>query len=385
MKKVIIYSPGWYPFLGGITTHVQQIIDCLPNYSFELITSAVAEQKRKENFRDNTNVIRIGPDDLTLAHPGHEKLPKYYYPYIVLANQIRIMRKMKYIKKSDADILHVHGPVVEPNSYFLDTIFHTTMFSSSVKFSKIRYKKVLTCHGLASHYNHSPEVGKIEKRLLNQFDNVICVDEYIFEDAKNMVENHDKLSFIPNSVDTAQFSFKEAEPKEKLTIGYIGRLSVEREFSLVEKLIAQKPDNVKFSLVIAGSDKKINEVKAKYNVPDVKISANIMPIYLPKLIWEMDILLNPVSFEGSSRATLEAMSCGRPAIMLDIGNRRPVINMETGFLIKNNVNDLLVLLETINKNRDILKQMSHKARTIIEKEYSNEVIIPKIKRIYDAL
>ncbi|MBA3044786.1 MAG: glycosyltransferase family 4 protein [Euryarchaeota archaeon] len=385
MKKIVIYSPGWYPFLGGITTHVQQIIDCLPNYSFELVTNAVAEQKRQEKFQDNAYVIRIGPDDLTLAHPGHEKLPKYYYPYIVLANQIRIMRKIKYIKKSGADILHVHGPVMEPNSYHLDTKFHITMFSSSVKFSKIRCKKVLTCHGLASHYNHSQEVRKIEKRLLNQFDKVICVDEYIYEDAKKMVENHDKLSFIPNSVDTAQFSFKEAEPKEKLTIGYIGRLSIEREFSLVEKLIARKPDNVKFSLIIAGSDKKINEVKAKYSSPDIKISANIMPVELPKLIWEMDMLLNPVSFEGSSRATLEAMSCGRPAIMLDIGNRHPVINMETGFLIKNDVNDLLALLEKINNNREILEEMSHKARTIIENEYSNEVIIPKIKRIYDAL
>jgi len=385
MKKIVIYAPNWYPFLGGIATHIEQIIVGIPEYSFDIITNAVAGQPVKEKFRNNTLIIRIGPDDLTLSHPGFEKLPKYYYPQIVFNHVRRIRRKMNVLKINRFQVLHVHGPVVEPSSFHLDTKFHTTFFSSLSNFSKIKCKKVITCHGLASHFNKSPEVKNIETRLLNQFDRIICVDEYVYEDAKKMIEDLGKITFIPNSVDTSVFSYKEMEKHSELTIGYIGRLSVEREFSLVEELIEKKPDYMKLLLVIAGSDKKVKEVMSKYKSPDIKVLPNVPPSELPKHIYDMDILLNPVSYEGSSRATLEAMSCGRPAIMLDIGNRYPIIDNENGFLIKNDVNELLKLLDELKNSKEKLQQMSVRARKIIENEYSNEVIIPKIKRIYDSV
>lgn len=384
MKKIIIYWPSWYPFIGGITTHIHQIIKCLPDYSFDIVANAVENELETEAFLSNATVKRVKPNDLTLYH-RHKKLPKYYYPYIVFSDHLRIRRKLKIIRTSNHDVLHAHGPVVEPNSFLLDSKFHTTIFSSRANFSKIKSKKVLTCHGLASHYNKNPEIRKIETKLLNAFDKIICVDEYVFENAKEIVQDQSKIEFIPNSIDVDNFAYRNIEPREKLTLGYIGRLSVERGFSLVDELIKKKPDYLKLLLIVAGSEKKVKEIKDKYQNPDITILSNVMPSELPKHIWNMDILLNPVSYEGSSRATLEAFSCGRPAIMLDIGNRYPLINGENGFLIKDDVQDLLNVLDNINEDRSILNMMSNKAREIVEKEFSNEVIIPKIKRIYDSL
>jgi glycosyltransferase involved in cell wall biosynthesis len=106
---------------------------------------------------------------------------------------------------------------------------------------------------------------------------------------------------------------------------------------------------------------------------------------IPDFLHKIDVLFNPITDEGISIISLEAMACGRPTIMIDRGDRYPIINNKTGFLIDDKLQELLKLLEHLNDNRIIIKKTSKNARKIVENEFSNQAIIPKIKNIYESL
>ncbi len=385
MKNIVIYWPRWYPLIGGITTHVHELINGMPDHHFHIITNRLEDIPDKEKFLSNSTVNRVGPRDLSLYHPRHNRLPKFYYPYIAISDLIRIKKKLKFIRSIEHDILHVHGPSIEPNMNHLDKLTGTTIFSSKVNFKFDKGPKVLTCHGLASHYSDDENVEISERKLLNMFDKVICVDEYVYENARSLLEDGGKAVFIPNSIDVKHFSFKNIELGEKLKIGFVGRLTTERGTELINQLIDKMPDNISLRLIVTGSESQISDIKELVKGKDIQLFSNVDPKDMPGQLWKMDIILNPVIYEGSSRATLEAFACGRPAIMIDAGNRYPLIDKETGFLIENKIDELLKLIKDISENKNILKDMSIKARKVVEEEYSNEIIIPKIKKVYESL
>ena len=127
-----------------------------------------------------------------------------------------------------------------------------------------------------------------------------------------------------------------------------------------------------------------NPIKTKNNA-NVHYHGTLKENEVPSFLENIDILFNPVLAEGISRITLEAMSCGRPVIMLDIGDRYPTIHGKTGYLINEEIGELISLLRHIHENRGELMKLGENARRIVENEFSNEVIIPKIKKIYEDL
>jgi glycosyltransferase involved in cell wall biosynthesis len=106
---------------------------------------------------------------------------------------------------------------------------------------------------------------------------------------------------------------------------------------------------------------------------------------MPQIFNKFQVLLNPVLVEGISRVTLEAMSCGRVVIMLDYGNRYPVINAKTGFLIKNNLKDLIETLKYLYDNPKEIQKISLQSRQIVETEFSSKIIVPQIELLYSKV
>jgi hypothetical protein len=68
--------------------------------------------------------------------------------------------------------------------------------------------------------------------------------------------------------------------------------------------------------------------------------------------------------------------------MIEKGDRTPVINGKTGFLVDKSISSVINVLESVNNNVELLQKISLNARNAIISGYCNEVIIPKIKKIY---
>lgn len=384
--KITQYTDRFYPILGGGETHIDEIVKNIPEYEFDILTDAVPGFPYMEQYLSNTTILRFSPSDSILNVSGRRKLSKILFPYRVLATWMRLKRKYAYLKKADFDVLHVHGTGISNTLLRVDGKLNKILLTKSIDFSFIKKTKILTVHTLPSNFTNNPLDRKHELRLIDMFDNIICVDKHLYTQIKEYIKekNTDKgIYFIHNSVDTNKFCYFPLPEEDKIKVLFIGRLSNERGLSLIGDLIRNLPEFVEFHIIASEAAMSQDKFRSIFDTSKIKISTNVDNNLIPECIRRSDVVLNPVEVEGISRVSLEAMSCGRLPIMIDIGDRYPVVGGKTGYLINNNVDELLSLLEYINDNRNELEQLGRNGRKIVEKEFSNDVIIPKIKKIYE--
>jgi len=383
--KVIQWLDKFNPPLGGGPTAVLALINGMQDVEFEVVTNAAYGHPLIEKYSKNAIIHSFLPYDIT-QHPKYNGVAKpFMLPYKVISEYTRFKNKKKYLEKSDYDILHVNGPEINYGFTTFDRLFHKPFLQKITNFKFADKPKVLTLHGMPSDQTNNPADIYAEKRMIAMFDNIICVGMHIYTRVQNYVEviNQKKnIWFIPSSIDTNNFKYTTPNQNEKLKVLFIGRLSDDWELSLSGSLIKNLPQYAEFHIIGSGKVNIIKKIKSLIERRTVIFHTNIPNELIPMYISNADVVLNPVKTEGTSRVKLEAMSCGRPVIALDNDGKYPVINGKTGYIIKDDINELLSLLEYINDNRNELEKLGENARKIVEEEFSNEVIIPKIKKIY---
>jgi len=386
--KIIQWIDKFNPPLGGGPTSVLALINGMQDVKFEVVANAVYCHPLIEKYSGSAIISSFLPYDIT-GHPKYKGIYKaLLLPYKTLSEYIRFKNKKKYLEKADYDILHVNGPEINYGFTTFDRLLHNPFFQKITNFKFVNKPKILTLHGTPSLETNNPADFYNEKRMIEMFDNIICVEGYIYEYVKKYAEskNAKNVWFIPNFVDANKFKYTLPTYNEKLKVLFIGRLDPTRGLDLLYGLIKNLPEYIELQIIGSGASIKINELDSLIdNKTNIKFYPNIQNELIPKYIENADIILNPVKVEGISRSSLESLSCGRPVIMLDKGNRYPTIHGKTGYLIKEDINELLSLLEYINDNRSELEKLGRNARKIVEEQFSTDVIIPKIKKIYENL
>lgn len=378
------YYDGYYKASGGIETYITEITQNL-DYEFEIVTDAIPGYPLIENSSKGVTIRRFNPNNYALTPFRSIRNKKMLFPYRVLTDMMRMKNKHKYLKKANHDLVHFHGSGVggalTKLSYMLKS---AKLIKKLTDYSYIE-PKILTVHGLSCLMTNDALVKEQEMKFITQFENIICVDERLHNFLEKNFEDNVRLWHVPNSVDTERFKFTPLSMGEKLRVGFIGRLEKSRGISLLYDLINNLPSYVEVYVLGAGNSMDIEKFKTNVDTTKIYFESNITYENIYKFYRKFDVLLNPVIAEGISRVTLEAMSSGRSVIMLNRGNRYPVINKETGYLIKYDIEVLLKLLRYLHGNRDELKKIGKRAREIVEKKYDNRVIIPKIGDIYEEI
>ncbi len=376
-----IFYGGYYPGSGGIQTHIKELVKTLP-YQFEIITDAFPEFPK-----DEENVIRVGPKNSPISKKISSFRSKASF-LLRLKNDIkRIKKKRKLLQKKDYDVVHFHSAGIGGALYKYCLIRKD--MSLMKKYSDFSFlpNKILTVHGLSHLLVDNPLIKEFEMHFIRQFDEIICIDkrlhEYLREELMGDKLTSRKIHFIPNSINCRDFSYNQPKIKKKLIIGFIGRLEKSRGIHLLIELILNRPKDCEIMVLGAGNHLDFSRFESQVDLDDIILFKNFSYDMMPKFYKQFDILFNPVMAEGISRVTLEAMASGNPVIMLDIGNRYPVIDRTTGFLIKDDINRLLELIKEIRKDKKWLKMVSKKAREKVLAEFDNSIIIPKYERIYD--
>jgi len=178
--------------------------------------------------------------------------------------------------------------------------------------------------------------------------------------------------------------------KETLRIGYIGRLLRDKgllelgkavqEFSVDEMelcLVGTIDSNNPSSL----SEAEYQEIASLTNVTTFGFVEDVRDV-----IAGCDFIILPSYREGLSMALLEAMSMGRPILASDIpGCRELVIDGENGYTFRaRSVEALIkVIRKAILLERDEIKRMGQKSRTMIEDHFSSAIIIKTMEHIFD--
>lgn len=278
------------------------------------------------------------------------------------------------------------------------TIVHTYLFSANT-YGRMAAIITRTPIIVASERN-LPLIGK-DKNLL-----LICIDRFlaIFSNAitcnshkavdaltKKYLFNSKKVSTVHNGINIGNICLKERKKRDKIIIGTIGSLCRRKNHKLfldMAKVILDKLErNVIFWIVGEGPIRNELERYAR----KLEIDGDVLFLgarnNIPELLQEMDVFVLTSLYEGMSNALMEAMACGLPCVVTNVGgNSELVEDGKTGYVVASGDSEAMVKkVSYLLKNEALTRRMGEQGRKRIEKYFSVDKMIKQTEGLYENL
>ncbi|WP_111682652.1 glycosyltransferase family 4 protein [Winogradskyella tangerina] len=210
----------------------------------------------------------------------------------------------------------------------------------------------------------------------NKDDHQLLVD-------RKVISKDQKVAFVSGSgVNLNQFTFKEKDPKDKVSFLFIARLIKEKGVALyleASKVLKEKYPEAEFHLIGATetspsaiSEEELKELHEKGTIIFHGKQKNV-----EEHLHKTSVFVLPSYYrEGLPRTTLEACACGNPIITTDsVGCRESVKEGYNGFLIEpKNLEALVKAMEYFILNPQKVKEMGKNSRTYAEERFDVNII-----------
>jgi len=363
--KIIQVCQRFFPDIGGIETHVYEISKRLAkdkdNEVYVYTTDPTGKLPKRESI-DGINVLRFKSFAPNEAY--------FFSPQLYFA-----------LKRQSCDILHAHS-------------FHA--FPSFLAYSAVKDAKKFVFtphyHPVAStlfrnimHKIYDP----IQARIFHKANKIVCVSDYEIKLIRRRFKiPKRKLVNIPNGIDVERFrKFRKLQSRRKILktrdndfqILYVGRLEKYKRVQWIlfalDAILKKFPDK-KTHLVVVGKgpfEKKLRKLVQRRDLQNfVTFKSNLSDSELIKEYCKCDVFVMPSEYEAFSITTLEALSCGKPVIVSNVG-----------FLSEISKNNGC----TINSKEDLVKSLSLLIENGMKvnfdfKKYSWDNVANQILKVY---
>jgi glycosyltransferase involved in cell wall biosynthesis len=274
----------------------------------------------------------------------------------------------------DADVVHLHFPL--------------PLGLSLLALPRERsWPLVVTVHGNGDIYELPPLFAPLTRAVLRQADAVVSVSADL---ANHLSERLgiQRVTAIPNGVDTDLFRPLPRPPTEKVTLVSISRVVPRKNIHVlieaVQTLVAEGERDLE--LVIAGTGPSQDEVaRLAARSPATRFLGFVDEGQKRELIAHSDAFVQLSVREGLSIATLEALASGVPCVVSDLpGVREPITPGVTGLLVPDpeRVDSVIGVLRQLLGDRARLAEMRQAARRDAEERYSLRVMAEAYHRVY---
>lgn len=309
-------------------------------------------------------------------------------PLFELFSYIMGMGKIpKLLKRIKPDIVHAHS-VSRYGVYTEMATFHPFVITAWGDDVLIHPKKIAVLRPFI-------------KLALKRADLLTCDGENTKREMIGLGADPQKIRSINFGVDTQKFGPRKKNKKflENLSIHNFPMVTSLRHFrpiNNVETLIKSIPSilnkipNTKF--VIAGKGPEENFLKKLVRslgvLNSVRFVGFIPPNELPQYLSSSDVYVSTsLSDSGLAASTAEAMACGLPVVITDVGdNRGWVKDGENGFIVP--IKDPVTLAEKIIyllENKDIRIKFGRANRKIIKERNDYRKEMGKMENICEEL
>lgn len=387
--KVLHVTPNFLPRLGGVESYVVEIL--LHMHDIESIVLT--------NWRRGTYGLaaRFPGVDFAYGWPRESELRRWFSwstptlrGYRLIESSFELLRSMNrvgWLRRLEADVIHVHYHQLDQTDRIARRVglgrlikyWYRWFASSANEMAPI----VFTDHTVFT----APSVivpSEAKAALLENYRNIVSVDRESHEIVRShQAERGGKSWFIPNSVDTKQFH-ESYEPHDKIRVGYAGRMGKEGE-SLLTRIILGTGDRVEWRLALADPVRTHARSGLAGTPGNVKQFFNLDYEEMPTFYRSVDLLFNPFPGPGVGRTTLEAMASGVPVIAVGMGDKYPIRNGITGMLLRPEPEAIVHQILELADRPDWLRDMGRASREVAVREYSNDVLLPKLRAVYAEL
>ncbi len=239
------------------------------------------------------------------------------------------------------------------------------------------------------------------KKALREADVITCSGEHSREAVIKLGEEPEKVKVVLLGADTRRFypQQKNEELRTELriidspTVVSIRNLKpvydIETLIKAIPLVLSEAPDT-KFIIGGEGSQRDYLEGLAKSLGiwESIRFIGWIANNELPRYLTSADIYVSTsLSESGPSVSLLEAMACGLPAVVTDVGDTRKwVRDGENGFVVPMKSPELLAeKIVYLLKNEDLRKKAGKANRELVKKKGSYEKGRRKVERLYEEL
>ena len=236
-------------------------------------------------------------------------------------------------------------------------------------------------------------IGKLVYRSLLKADAVICVSQELYTICNKNGIPSDKLSKIPNGVDTDLFKpMQDREklilrkqlglPEKELIVCFTGKAGRRKGIDIVLKAIANALDihpNI-FLCIVGPKDTKdtdfilyLNNIIDSFGLSGRIRFTGLLEFHEAKRYMQAsDIFFLPSSSEGLPNALLEAMACGLCCVVPDKPPMNLLVqNRYRGFVINpENMDEFKHIIELFINHTSEINHFGVNARRYIEGNYS---------------
>jgi glycosyltransferase involved in cell wall biosynthesis len=237
--------------------------------------------------------------------------------------------------------------------------------------------------------NYPPPFSFLEKRALSQVAAAYMCSVTVREvlETKGFQK---PMRVVPFGVDLGMFCFREREPKEVLTIGYVGRLLPAKGLLvLADALAAIK--NEKWRLLIVGDGEERENLErrlAEHNLLErAEFTGAVGYEKTPEYFQKIDALVVPTVTtkkirEQFGRVIVEAMASGVPVVGSTCG-AIPEVIADAGIVFpENDSQALAAALKRLLRDGDLRKRLARAGRRRVEENYTWEKVARGIFSLY---
>jgi glycosyltransferase involved in cell wall biosynthesis len=369
--KLLIVADTYYPKVDGTLRFIEEFVKRTHNeFDISLLVPNLGKSTKPKGVKD---VNLIAPSRIV-------KLSGYPNMKISIKNICKIKKAVK-----KADFVFVQGPALI--SYL--SIYYGKKYKKKIIF----YKHHITWE---LYENFFPEFSKkflirIVRKLAIIFYNkcnLIIIPYRELEDSLKQYGVNSEIKVGSLGIDIDQFSISKNKktskkklklPLNKTIIGYVGRISKEKNIDILLEAFKKVESKDIFLLIVGdGNPELVKKIKEIRNCHVTGFVNNVQD-YLKA----MDVFVMPSLTETTSLATLEAMSCGLPVIATKVGFiKNYLVKDHNGIFFPRNSSTMLALkIEQLIKDPELMKTLGHNARKMVAYSFSWDRSVNKIKRI----
>lgn len=402
MKRVLIFSLAYVPYVGGAELAIKEKTDRLgAEYEFDMVTLRFDKKLPSVERIGNVTVHRIGlaAENVKVsdrALPWQCKLAKIMFPFSAFF-KARSLHTQKPYDICWAMMANQAGFAALFFKYAYPTIPYVLELQDGNTLARVRARRPILSL-----------LWPLYRRVYLKAD-IIAVISHFIKDLAREVGFHGRIEVIPNGVDTTKFSAKVpdeelAELKSKLGkkmgdvfLITVSRLVLSRGVEESIRALAFLPQNVKLLIAGDGEDRaKLETIAERSHVAKrVIFLGQVEHRHVPIYLHVSDVFVRPSLIEGMGSSFIESFAAGIPVVATSVGgipdflfdpDRNPDYE-PTGLFC--NVQDPESIAHAVKKymeNPTLTARIITNAKALAKEKYDWELIARDAKiRVFDTL
>jgi len=378
MKRILIYSTAYYPFVGGAEVAIKEITDRLFDYEFDMVTARLDKKLPVQEKIGRVNVYRLGL--------GEPKIDKLY------------LAKFGHLKGL---ALHRQKPY--------DMVW--AMMASFGGFAALSFKLKTNIPYLLTLQEGDPieEILRKVKLIRNRFNQIFSqadglqsISNYLEQWGQQMGFVGKVAEVVPNGVDVSLFAkdYPAQEIKElRQSFGFdsnavivvtSSRLVIKNGLAGVIKALKELPENYCFYICGVGElENSLKQLTKSLALEKRVVFAGYKSHHeLPQILKASDIFIRPSVSEGLGNSFLEAMAAGLPTIGTLVGGITDFLqDGVTGIVCQ--PQDPVSIAQAIKRAASLTPEEKEKlhqnAMKIIRERYDWDYIVRKMNYLFNKI